>query len=161
MKSHRAPAGARVFLASLAGILCMATLLSAVVSPAAGKAPSVPDLSREETLRLGERIYRDGILPSGDPHSALIPGGIRVEGTMFSCVSCHLRSGLGSLEGNVLTPPTNGNVLYKPWNSLHETAKLWMGGGSKKRYMHYLTTVGDFPSRTAYTYDTLADAIRY
>lgn len=79
---------------------------------------------------------------------------------MFSCMSCHLRSGLGSLEGGVLTPPTNGNVLYKPWNSLQETAKQWMGGGSKRRYMHYLTRVGDFPKRTAYTDETLADAIR-
>jgi hypothetical protein len=157
---HPWPSGARIFLASLAGILCLATLLSAVVSPAAGNDPSVPGLSREETLRLGERIYREGILPSGDPHTARIPGGIRVEGTMFTCVSCHLRSGLGSLEGEVLTPPTHGNVLYKPWNSLHETAKLWMGGGSKQRYMHYLTRVGDFPRRSAYTDETLADAIR-
>jgi hypothetical protein len=140
-------------------ILCLATLLSAVVSPAAGNDPSVPDLSREETLRLGERIYRDGILSSGEPLTAVVQGSINVDGTMFSCVSCHLRSGLGSLEGEVLTPPTNGNVLYKPWNSLQETAKQWTGGGSRKQYMHFLTRVGDFPKRPAYTDETLADAI--
>jgi len=178
---HPWPSGTRVLLASLAALLFLATLLSAFVSPAAGTAEpgaslpvpalghpwpsagegsSVPGLSREETLRLGERIYRDGILPSGEPLTALLQGGTRVDGTMFSCVSCHLRSGLGSLEGDVLTPPTNGNVLYKPWNSLQETAKLWMDGGSKKRYMHYLITVGDFPKRPAYTDESLADAIR-
>jgi len=66
------------------------------------------------------------------------------------------------LEGEVLTPPTNGNVLYKPWDSLQEIAKQWTRGmgGSKKRFMHYLTKTGDFPKRPAYTDETLADAIR-
>ena len=164
MKPRRVPGGARGFLAPLAGVLCLATLLAAVVSPAAGNDPSVPGLSREETLRLGERIYRHGILPSGEPTTAAVPGGISVDGTMFSCVSCHLRSGLGSLEGEVLTPPTNGNVLYKPWDSMQEIARQWSGGmgASKKRYMHYLTRGkgGDFPKRPAYTDETLADAIR-
>ena len=142
----------------------MATLLSVGFSMAAGNDPPVPGLSQEETLRLGERIYRDGILPSGEPTTATVPGGISVEGSMFSCVSCHLRAGLGSLEGEILTPPTNGNVLYKPLDSMKEIAKQWSGGmgASKKRYMHYLTRGrgGDFPKRPAYTDETLADAIR-
>jgi len=152
---------ARVLLSSLAVILCLATLPIAGFSPAAGEGSSVPGLSREETLRLGERIYRDGILPSGEPSTAVLPGGNSVDGTMFSCVSCHLRSGLGSLEGEVLTPPTNGNILYKPWSSILEIQKQWTKGmgGSKRRYMHYLTRVGDFPKRPAYTDETLADAI--
>ena len=164
VKPRRAPGGARVLLDPLAGILCLATLLSTVVSTAAGNDSPVSGLSQEETLRLGERIYRDGILPSGEPTTATVPGGISVEGSMFSCVSCHLRSGLGSLEGEILTPPTNGNVLYKPWDSMQEIAKQWSGGmgASKKRYMHYLTRGrgGDFPKRPAYTDETLADAIR-
>ena len=161
MTLRRAPSGTRVLLAPLAALLILATLLSAGFSPAAGNAPSVPGLSQEETLRLGERIYREGILPSGEPTTAVLLGGNSVDGTMFSCVSCHLRSGLGSLEGEVLTPPTNGNILYKPWSSLLEIQKQWARGmgGSKKRYMHYLTRVGDFPKRSAYTDETLADAI--
>jgi hypothetical protein len=63
------------------------------------------------------------------------------------------------LEGEVLTPPTTGNVLYKPWDSLRETAKQFSGGGSRKQYMHFLTSTGDFPKRSAYTDETLADAI--
>ena len=165
VKSPRAPERARGFLAPLAGILCLATLLLAVVSPAAGNDPSVPVLSQEETLRLGERIYRDGVLPSGEPLMAMIQGDIPVEGTMFSCVSCHLRSGLGSFEGGVLTPPTNGNILYKPWDSRRETAKMRKGGmegGEKlwKRSWYYLSRFGEFPSRPAYTDETLADALR-
>jgi hypothetical protein len=158
---RRAPSGTRVLLVPLAALLCLAILLTAGFSPAVGAESSVPGLSREETLRLGERIYRDGILPSGEPTTAVLPGGNSVDGTMFSCVSCHLRSGLGSLEGEVLTPPTNGDTLYKPWSSLLEIRKQWARGmgGPKKRYMHYLTRVGDFPKRSAYTDETLADAL--
>ncbi|MBP2683142.1 MAG: cytochrome [Deltaproteobacteria bacterium] len=164
MTSHRSPAGARALLASLAGILCLAALLSAVLSQAAGNDSPAPGLSQEETLRLGERIYRDGILSSGEPLTAVVQGDIPVEGTMFSCVSCHLRSGLGSFEGGVLTPPTNGNVLYKPWNSSRETAKLRKGSmeGSAKlwtRSWYYLSRFGEFPNRPAYTDETLSDAI--
>jgi len=155
----------RSLLAPLAALLCLATLLSAGLSPAAGGGASAPGLSRAETLRLGERIYRDGILSSGEPLTAVVQGDIPVEGTMFSCVSCHLRSGLGSFEGDILTPPTNGDILYQPWDSHMETAKLRRGtmeGTSKqrKRTLFYLTRMGGFPSRPAYTDETLADAIR-
>jgi len=50
----------------------LATLASAGSSTAAGDDPAVPGLSREETLRLGERMYRDGILPSGEPLTATL-----------------------------------------------------------------------------------------
>jgi hypothetical protein len=145
--------------------IAIAGLIAFGGGAAAGNDPPVPGLSREETLRLGERIYRDGILSSGEPLTAVVQGDIPVEGTMFSCVSCHLRSGLGSFEGEVLTPPTNGDILYQPWDSHRETAKLRKGtmeGTMKlrKRTLFYLTRVGDFPSRPAYTDETLADAIR-
>lgn len=71
-------------------------------------------ISKDDVIPLGERMYRDGILPSGDPLPAVIKGDIRVDSTIFTCISCHLRSGIGSFEGGVLTPPTTGRYLYSP-----------------------------------------------
>jgi hypothetical protein len=123
----------------------------AVVPAADDTTAKVAGLSKEEALKLGEIMYREGILPSGGPMEALVQGDIPVDSTMFSCVSCHLRSGLGSLEGRVVTYPIDGITLYKPltnsWNM------RWVSGS---RYARSVT--GDL--RPAYNDETLAAAIR-
>lgn len=113
-----------------------------------------PDkLSKTEIIRLGERMYRDGILPSGKAMVAFIRGDVEVDSTAFSCSSCHLRAGLGSVEGGVVTPPTNGAKLYKPYRrppSLNDVAD------KAGRYMYAKTVM----ERPAYTRETLATALR-
>lgn len=99
-----------------------------------------------EKIRLGEQMYREGILPSGEPLRAYVKGDIPVPGTAFSCVSCHLRSGLGSVEGGVFTPPTNGDKLFQPFQLLFK--------GLEQKYFPLP------PRRPAYTDATLAEVIR-
>ncbi len=109
--------------------------------------PPVPARSSQESLRLGERMYRDGLLPSGDPMQAVIKGDVSVDGTMFTCVSCHLRGGIGSYEGQIATPPTNGKVLYEP-----RASGFVPSGEEGVKYT--------LPARPAYTDETLAGALR-
>ena len=104
----------------LAGLLIgLCSLLPpALAAPPAQKAKAraatVAGLSPEKALALGERMYREGILPSGEPLVSALGGTTAVAGTAFSCSSCHLRSGLGSSEGGLVTLPTNGFKLAQP-----------------------------------------------
>jgi cytochrome c553 len=63
--------------------------------------------------RLGERIYREGVLPSGELVRASAQGDLAVEGAQLTCAGCHRRSGLGSSEGAAYVPPVTGAALYR------------------------------------------------
>ncbi len=114
---------------------------------------SVAGHPKETALKLGERMYRHGILPSGEPMQALVQGDIPVDSTIFSCVSCHLRSGIGSVEGSVATPPTDGITLYRPVGA---PPGRWFSQSSRERLQRTALGLG----RPAYTDETLATAIR-
>lgn len=60
----------------------------------------------------GLRMYRDGILPSGEAMTALVAGDVPVVGTQFSCESCHGRSGMGAAEGAYIVPPVAAQFLF-------------------------------------------------
>ena len=139
--------GSIPILALLFFLFCVTPLLAATATP-----PPV-NLPKAEIMRLGERMYRDGLLPSGTPIPALIRGDVEVDSSAFSCSSCHARSGLGSVEGGVVTPPTNGKKLYKPYyRSLLVNDIPDRAGRS-----HYAKTIQERP---AYTRTTLAAALR-
>ncbi|HBI16526.1 MAG TPA: amino acid ABC transporter substrate-binding protein [Desulfobulbaceae bacterium] len=89
-------------------------IFSGMVRPSLADEPPINGMSREEALQLGEQMYRKGILPSGEPMEAYVMQDIPVDGRMFTCDDCHQRSGLGSVEGKVITWPTNGRELFKP-----------------------------------------------
>jgi len=76
--------------------------------------PLLKGLTRDEILRMGEVMYRTGMLPGGEPMQAVVKGDVPADGNMFTCVSCHLRSGFGINEGRVRTPPIDSARLYSP-----------------------------------------------
>ena len=96
--------------------------------------------------KLGRRLYRDGLLPSGRPVRATVQGDVALDGTQSTCASCHGRSGLGTSEVGGVVSPVREAYLYAPraWrpSRLPDTEKL-----------------GPRP-RPAYTDASLARAIR-
>jgi len=130
----------------------MALLLSLSFSGgfalAADEREMVAGVPAAEALRLGEIMYHKGLLPSGKPIPALVQGGIEMDGAMTSCANCHLPSGLGSLEGGVFSPPTNGIRLYAP-----RRGQVDIPGATMKRSMFFGS------GRPAYTDESLAKAL--
>ncbi len=143
----------------LSAVLLPLLLISLTIVPhlyAAGSASPLPtsDPEQAERLRLGERMYRDGLLPSGASMPAFIRGDVEVDSSAFSCSSCHLRAGLGSYEGGVVTPPTTGSKLYQSYRrppSLDDTHDR------TGRFVYAKTVV----ERPPYTRESLATALRF
>jgi len=136
---------------AVAALVLTAVAAAGALTALAEKRVTVSGHSSEEALQLGERMYREGILPSGEPMRAVVQEDIEVDGSMFSCQSCHLRSGMGAREGTIITYPTCGSWLYKPLQGAE------MKPESQARVPSRLDPP---PFRPAYTDETLARAIR-
>jgi cytochrome c553 len=104
-------------------------------------------------LRAGERMYREGVLPSGKPMRALVKGDVPTEGSMFSCMTCHLRSGMGSVEGAVPAPAISGPRLYAPRFRFPKKPL-------RRKPREPRSSPEPDPVRPAYTDATLARALR-
>ncbi len=142
-------------------LLLSVILLALVCGVAVAGTVTVGGYPSAEALRLGERMYRQGVLPDGEPIQAMVAADVPVDGRMFTCVNCHQRSGLGSVEGPVITWPTNGKELFVPrrrtgaWNAAAET----QGPGATERWSlppQYQAA----DARPAYTDETLARLLR-
>jgi hypothetical protein len=119
------------------------------------------ELTSEEKLKLGERMYRQGILPDGKPMQAMVAADVPVDGRMFTCVNCHQRSGLGSVEGSIITWPVNGKELFVPRRrtGAWQAARQEEGPGAKERWsLPAQYQAAD--ARPAYTSASLATALR-
>jgi len=113
---------------------------------ASGAAPRLSAAAAEQ-LQNGERLYRQGVLPSGKPLVADREGADPMQGQAAACMNCHLRSGLGTLEGRILIPPITAKYLFRPVST---------GAAS----MAQPPTIARGPMRNRYTAATLARAIR-
>ena len=60
----------------------------------------------------GRRFYLEGAGENGRPVGAVVQGDLRVTSAVMPCVNCHRRSGWGTTEGTLTTPPVVGPVLF-------------------------------------------------
>ncbi len=121
---------------------------------------TVAGYPKTEALHLGQKMYREGILPSGKPINAMVMGDTPVDGRMFICSNCHQRSGLGSREGTVITWPINGRELSSPRRRTGAYRPPQENGkehSTRQRLPEYFN-VADI--RPPYTPETLARVIR-
>lgn len=75
-------------------------------------ASAKPQAANNAQVELGKRIYMEGILASGKPLQGKRTNSVQVEGAAAACETCHRRSGMGSLEGNIVIPPITGRFLF-------------------------------------------------
>lgn len=133
----------------------MAVVLAVGVSIglSAAQAPSAqPD------LEVGKRIYRQGILPSGQPLRAIVQGDVTLAGPQLPCATCHGRSGFGAREGEAFVPPITGPALYRPREA--PQAQLFSKLYRDIQPPRIQARVRDPRLRPAYTDETLAIALR-
>jgi mono/diheme cytochrome c family protein len=104
-------------------------------------------LAVESATSLGQQIYRQGLLASGQPVQAEREEGMQIEGRAAACVNCHRRSGLGMKEGRTSIPPVAGSYLFHPRAGTVDDLDLPFVEGMRA-------------DRDPYTNETLARAIR-
>ncbi len=111
---------------------------------------------RPQEVLAGERIYREGRLPSGGALQGTLKDGLPASGLALTCASCHMWSGLGSHEGGaneggVVIPPVDAPTLFQPrFQSLPR-----INGAERDRLCLKAS-----PLRPAYTEASLARALR-
>jgi hypothetical protein len=66
----------------------------------------------EDPLAVGRRIYREGILPGGQPLRGVGQAGATLTGADAACTTCHRRSGYGSSEGPIEVRSITGPALF-------------------------------------------------
>ena len=120
--------------------LCLPILLCLLL-------PSAPAKAQARKPSAGEQVYRQGVLPSGEPLKGERDAGGGIEGLSAACITCHRRSGLGSWEGQSVIPPIIGRYLFRPGARNVEDPDL----------PH---VQGYVPHRVAYTEKTLSRALR-
>lgn len=97
----------RIWLVAAAALLLVVV---ATIGRSGGAADLVPDA---ESVAQGRRIYREGILTSGQPLTGLVQGDVTVTAAQVTCLNCHQQSGFGSTEGSTVVPPVTGPALYR------------------------------------------------
>jgi hypothetical protein len=100
---------------------------------------------------VGERLYREGQLATGEPLRGERAGAPPLLGRDAACEQCHRRSGLGMVEGQIIIPPIAGRVLFAPGKRIAPDSIAHSDA------THLPATP---PDRIAYDESTLARAIR-
>lgn len=82
----------------------------------------------------GRRLYHEGVRTDGQPVHATVAGDAPVVGMQAACVSCHRRSGLGSVEGGRVVAPVTAAALLRPRQPALPGAAAATGASGRPAY---------------------------
>lgn len=77
-----------------------------------GSEHSLSGVGSPQEVELGRKIYLEGMGANGKPITGVRFGGVELQGAAVACVSCHRRSGLGSVEGVDQVLPIAGRFSF-------------------------------------------------
>jgi hypothetical protein len=126
------------------GWLALVALLALWLAAAPAPASAADDPAAR--LAVGQRLYREGLLPSGAPVSAVGAAQTPLSGKLAACANCHRRSGYGTTEGKFAIRPITGPALLQEDASPIHTPRVKAQLGVRVR--------------PPYTPETLARALR-
>ncbi|MCF6252091.1 MAG: c-type cytochrome [Methylococcaceae bacterium] len=78
-----------------------------------GEANALQSMQIPVSPMQAQKIYREGILPSGEILIASTQKDVQLEGEYAACASCHRRSGMGTSEGQLIIPPITRDRLFE------------------------------------------------
>lgn len=97
----------RAFLGTAIAVLLLVWLPGRVAAAA-------PHDDVAKALRAqGQRMYREGLRPSGSPLNAIGAAQAVISGKEAACMTCHRRSGFGTSEGRINIRPITGPALLQ------------------------------------------------
>lgn len=134
-------------------LFILVLVLAGCDRPAALPAPGA-------ALAVGERLYREGRLASGQPASALVGGDVPMVGAQAACVSCHQRSGMGSSEGWLVAPPVTEAALYAPVRGRRRNRPGYTDKTLARALREGVDPAGQLLDRAMPRYDLPADELK-
>jgi cytochrome c553 len=69
--------------------------------------------AQDTEVKVGESIYRLGLLPGNKALRGFRGNDGSIEGAAAACINCHRSSGLGTTEGQIVVPPIIGKYLFR------------------------------------------------
>lgn len=129
-------------------VVCLFAVMTGMVNTLASgpaMAQALPD-AMQVLREQGQRMYREGLRPSGAPLQGTGAAQAELAGKNAACVNCHRRSGYGGSEGRITIRPITAPALLQEITETirHPRIKARMGSAS----------------RPAYTEETLARALK-
>jgi cytochrome c553 len=99
---------------ALLALVAQCLVAGAGFQSAHGADTATPDPDKLAALRaVGQRIYREGLLPSGESLVAMGAAQTRLTGKDVACATCHRRSGHGTTEGKFAIRPITAAALLQ------------------------------------------------